>query len=152
VLEVKSVAPSTFKLWQRQRQRFDAFPGWKYQLGAAMLAANLPGLLVVANRLSGLLHHHQVESVSYPSVLELKGRVAAPEAYQRDNHLLPPCPESWNCPFFYTHDHGLHGEGPVLRPNETPEHIRVVLREARRHASGAILERVEERLREVGEL
>lgn len=149
VLEVKSVAPSTFKLWQRKR--FDAFPGWGYQLGVAMLASNLPGLMVVANRQTGVLHCHVVESASYPYLLMIQERIRTAGTYL-DNQDEAPCPATFPCLYFYLHDSNISGEGPVLTPEATPEHIRVVLREARQNASGAILERVEERLREVGEL
>lgn len=148
VLEIKSLAPSTFKAWQRGR--FQSFPSWGYQMGAAMIATGREGLMCVADRSTGIWGIH---GCAMPPILmgEMCDRIADVERLAAVG-TLPPCPATFPCPYFYLHDHNISGEGPVLSPEATPEHIRVVLREARQNASGAILERVEERLREVGEL
>jgi hypothetical protein len=142
VTEVKALAPSTFRAWRARG--FQAFPVWAWQLAVGMHATGLSGLMAVADRTSGVLSLLEVERPPR-TMLEIERRVAQAEELAATGSL-GECPEAFPCFWFYAH------EVPVLTPEATPEHVRVVLREARQKASGALLERVEERLREVGEL
>lgn len=141
VCEVKALAPSTFRKWRSQG--FLNFPGWAWQLAVAMHATGLPGLMVVADRSTGIL---SLSDVLEPpvSMLLLEERVARVEELAVTGELAP-CPEAFPCPWFYLH------RGPALTPAATPEHVRGILREAHERAVGPLRERVALRLAEVGE-
>lgn len=141
VVEVKSLAPSTFRAWRARH--FETFPQWSWQISAAMHATGLAGLLVAADRTTGALSCLDMAEPPW-NRRHVELRVQAVENLAREGDL-GPCLELFPCSYFYLHD------CPVLTPARTPEHVRVVLREAFERSTGGFRERMALRLAEVGE-
>lgn len=147
VLELKALAPSTVRSWRSRR--FVNFPTWAWQLSVGMHATGLPGLMVIADRVTGGILLDEVDEPPH-DLAAIEERVDEVEHYARTGWLAE-CNGAFFCSWFFLHDSGYAGEGAVLRPEATPPHVRGILRLAHAKALGALRERVELRLAEVGE-
>jgi hypothetical protein len=101
VVEAKAFSDGWFKKWEKEG--WEAFQRYAYQLSIYMHATTMPGLMAVKNRNTGKI---VIELVDEPlvSIAQLKARGAMVMAGAHPARL-PDCSQEsdWLCPFKYLH-------------------------------------------------
>lgn len=101
VLEIKSMAQSSFEKWQLHG--FDAFPNYATQIALYMEALSMPAVYAVKNKNSGQMAWRLLDELP-ADLAAIKRKIVGVEQAVRDN-VMPDCgPVDWPCPFFYLHD------------------------------------------------